>query len=102
MEEWARVLADKLPPEVEIQGVALLAGATPAMRPMVRGFLKRKFTRNPLLDWGGSSTNRLSFTAGQPNLHLLDKNGRVVHTAVGNPGEAAVEALLAAARAAGR
>jgi len=98
MERWAEALAATMPAGVDIQGVALLAGTTPAMRPLVRGHLKRKFTRAPLLDWGGASTNQLPFTPGVPNLHLLDKKGRVIHTAIGEPGAEAVESLLSAAR----
>jgi len=98
MERWAEALAAAMPPDVDIQGVAILAGTTPAMRPLVRGLLKRKFTRAPLLDWGGASTNQLPFAPGLPNLHLLNKNGRVVHTAVGEPSAEAVERLLSAAR----
>lgn len=79
IEPWVRVLYDKYGAALDIQGIAILRGVPPPIRPIIRSQLRSRAPKSVLLDWGGNVADMFKCKGSVCNLVVIDREGRIVH-----------------------
>jgi peroxiredoxin len=83
IEAWVTALYQRYKNAVDVCGVALLKGVPDTLRPTVRFLFKHKVEHPVLMDWDGSVTAKFPCRPKEASVFVVDRQGRIVHTAFG-------------------
>ncbi|MCS7079158.1 MAG: hypothetical protein NZ585_03795 [Chloracidobacterium sp.] len=77
IEPWVRELYQRYGDSIEIQGVAILRGVPPLIRPMIRSQLRSRAPKSVLLDWSGNVADMYHCRSDVCNVVVIDRQGRI-------------------------
>ncbi len=79
IEPWVRTLFDRYGAAIDIQGIAILRGVPPPIRPIIRSQLRSRAPKSVLLDWGGNVADMFKCKSDVCNVIIIDKQGQIRH-----------------------
>jgi len=98
LEAWIRPIREKCGEEIEIHGLADVAGVPRPIRPMVVNHFKDKIQYPVMLDWDGKTVAQYGYSKNAAMVLVIDRNGTIRHRVQGAADAAKIAAVLVALR----
>lgn len=90
---WTTPLVREYGQRIRFVPIADVRGVPGFLKGYIRSRFKKEFSYPVLLDWDGTITNGIHFTAGYTNLAIVDANRSIRYTAVGTGTAPQIEAF---------
>jgi hypothetical protein len=83
LEAWVQPIREKFGEQIEIHGLADVAGVPGPIRPMVREYFREKVEYPVMLDWDGAVAARYGYVRKAALVLVIDRNGEIRHRVTG-------------------